>query len=192
MGTIGKRAELEVWRRRALAAERKLAQFELKLQELQQRFELLEKQSRQQEQRIAELEADLAKARKTSRNSSKSPSSDIVKPPNPAPKNADGKRLRGGQAGHPQHIRDEFPPEEIDRTVDYPLESCPCCGGTVCVLDSPPEIIQQIELPQRPVEITEHRRQTYWCKAFDDKTFQSFNIIFWNNSKLISNGFPSR
>ena len=68
----------------ALAAERKVAQFELKLHELQQRFELLEKKSRQQEQRNAELEAELAKARKTSRNSSKPPSSDIVKPPNHA------------------------------------------------------------------------------------------------------------
>ena len=57
-GTTGKRSELEVWRRRALAAERKVAQFELKLHELQQRFELLEKKSRQQEQRNAELEAD--------------------------------------------------------------------------------------------------------------------------------------
>lgn len=163
MGTTVKRSELEIWRRRALAAERKVGQWEPKLEELQRRFNLLEKKSTQQEQRIAELEADLAKACKTSRNSSKPPSSDIVKPPNRAPKNPDGKRSRGGQPGHAPHTREEFPPEEIDQTEHYRLENCPCCGGAVTELDVPSEVIQQIEIPPRPVIITEHRRPTHWC-----------------------------
>ena len=52
-------------------------------------------------ERIAALEAELAKAKKNSSNSSKPPSSDMVKPPRPSAK--DGKkRKRGAQPGHQQ------------------------------------------------------------------------------------------
>lgn len=163
MGTTSKRSELEIWRRRALASEQKVAQWEPKLEDLQRRFDSLEKKSIQQEQRIAELESDLAKARKTSGNSSKPPSSDIVKPPNPAPKNADGKRTRGGQPGHLPHKRAEFAPDELDQIKHYRAESCPCCGGTVTEWDAPAEVIQQIEIPPRSVIITEHHRHSHWC-----------------------------
>ena len=54
------------------------------------------------QERIAALEAELAKAKKNSSNSSKPPSSDLVKPPKP--RREDGqKRQRGGQPGHEQH-----------------------------------------------------------------------------------------
>jgi hypothetical protein len=49
-------------------------------------------------QRIAELELQLAKALKNSSNSSKSPSSDIVKPPTKQAKRQK-KAKRGGQKG---------------------------------------------------------------------------------------------
>jgi len=70
-------------------------------------------------QRIAALEAELAKAKKNSSNSSKPPSSDIVNPP-PGPgkqQRRDGKkRKQGGQPGHPRHERKAFPPEQVDFT----------------------------------------------------------------------------
>jgi hypothetical protein len=68
--------------------------------------------------RIAELEKQLAAARKDSSTSSKPPSSDLVKPPQPAVAAARGrkrKRRLGGQPGHPRHERAPFPPEEVRR-----------------------------------------------------------------------------
>ena len=65
--------------------------------------------------RIEELEAELAKARKNSENSSKPPSSDVVKP---KPKNnkpgRPKKRKQGGQPGHPRHERKPFDESELD------------------------------------------------------------------------------
>jgi hypothetical protein len=56
-------------------------------------------------ERIAALDAELAKARKNSSNSSK--------PPKPSRKNSP-KRQPGGQPGHEQHLRADFPPQAID------------------------------------------------------------------------------
>mgnify|MGYP007047026516 CR=1 FL=1 len=58
--------------------------------------------------RVAELELQLAKATKDSSNSSKSPSSDIVKPP--ARKTDRRKKAkRGGQQGHIKQVREPLP-----------------------------------------------------------------------------------
>jgi transposase len=111
---------------------------------------------------LARLQADLAKAQKHSGNSSKPPSSDIVKPPRPH--RSKRKRKRGGQPGHPRHEREPFPPEQVDDVVDYTLSCCPDCGGPVHERDEPPRIIQQVELVTKPVVITEHRGLVYECR----------------------------
>src|SRR5687767_1293911 len=80
--------------------------------------------------RVARLEADLAAARKTSANSSKPPSSDIVKPPRP--KSATP-RKRGAQPGHAAHLRPPFDPGQIDTVQEYRLPCCPDCGGDLDV-----------------------------------------------------------
>jgi hypothetical protein len=72
--------------------------------------------------RVAELESQLAAARKHSGNSSKPPSSDIVKPPKHDPGGKGKQRHRGGQPGHPQHQRPLFPPEALDVSRDYTLD----------------------------------------------------------------------
>src|ERR1039458_5880675 len=72
------------------------------------------------QQRVVELEAENARLKKNSSNSSKPPSSDIVKPPKP-PLPHGGKRKIGGQPGHAKHEREPFPPERIDRRLDYEL-----------------------------------------------------------------------
>jgi transposase len=80
------------------------------------------------QERIAALEAELAKAKKNSSNSSKPPSSDLVKPPKPPRKDGQN-RQRGAQPGHEQHLRTDLPPEAIDQVVPYTLDCCPDCGG---------------------------------------------------------------
>src|SRR5262249_2323636 len=101
--------------------------------------------------RIAELEAALAAARKHSGNSSKPPSSDIVKPPKRGPKGKGKKRRRGGQPGHPRHERPLFPPEQIDESHEYTLEHCPDCGGHLQDAQAAPRVIQQVEVIDKPM-----------------------------------------
>lgn len=115
---------------------------------------------------VADLKARLAVARKNSGNSSKPPSSDIVKPPRPD--SAGGrKRKRGGQPGHPRHDRPPFDPHEIDQAWEYTLDECPDCGGRLqdvdVGLDVAPRVIQQVEIVQRPIRIEEHRGLAHWC-----------------------------
>jgi transposase len=114
-------------------------------------------------ERIAALEAELAKAKKNSSNSSKPPSSDLVKPPKP-PRRDGQNRQRGGQLGHEQHLRAEFPPEAIDHVVPYTLDCCPDCGGTLRLFDRPADVQQQVEITAAPTIVTEHQGLAYWCR----------------------------
>ena len=104
-------------------------------------------------ERIAALEAELAKAKKNSSNSSKPPSSDLVKPPKPPRKDGQN-RQRGGQLGHEQHLRADFPPEAIDHVVPYTLDCCPDCGGTLRRFQRPADILQQVEITATPTIVT--------------------------------------
>jgi transposase len=113
-------------------------------------------------ERIAALEAELAKAKKNSSNSSKPPSSDLVKPPKPPRKDGQN-RQRGGQPGHEQHLRADFPPEAIDQAVPYTLDCCPDCGGKLRPFERPADVLQQVEIAAAPTVVTEHRVLGYWC-----------------------------
>jgi len=84
---------------------------------------LVEEQAKRldaQAKRIEALELQLAKAQKDSSNSSKSPSSDIVKPPK---KKTDRRKKakRGGQKGHPRKLREPLPPERVDQQITYEI-----------------------------------------------------------------------
>lgn len=132
-----------------------LAERDATIVALQQQVAVLSKQ-------VAELLEQVARLSKNSSNSSKPPSSDIVKPPPPSVPPGE-KRAIGGQKGHPRHQREPFAPEQIDRMVDHRLEHCPDCGGVVHPLNKPPRTIQQVELPEVPVEVVEHRSHGYFC-----------------------------
>jgi len=134
------------------------------------------------QRRIAELEAELAAVRaevarlselvatlsKNSSNSSKPPSSDIVKPPmqtsSNKPNRGKKKRKIGGQPGHTKHERSPFSPDEIDDVREYRLNCCPDCGGAVSVRPKEARVVQQVELVEKPVEIIEHRAEGCWCR----------------------------
>jgi transposase len=115
------------------------------------------------EARLAELEAQVAALRKNSSNSSKPPSSDIVKPSPASRVGGRTKRKRGAQPGHPRHLRAAIPPEEVDQTWNYSLDACPDCGGALEASDAAPRVIQQVEIVERPIRVEEHRGQPHWC-----------------------------
>jgi transposase len=113
---------------------------------------------------VAQLQAELANAKKNSSNSSKPPSSDIVKPPKPTPPAGGAeRRKRGAQPGHPPHQRPPFEVSEIDEAIEYLLPRCPDCGGPVDPSDELPRIVQQVEVIERPIQVTEHRGMACWC-----------------------------
>src|SRR5271157_68656 len=101
---------------------------------------LLRLQLSQALERIAQLERELAAARKNSSTSSKPPSSDMVKPPKP-PRKDGKKRKRGAQPGHEQHLRSSFPPEAVNHFEPYTLDCCPECGGSLRLARRPPDVM---------------------------------------------------
>lgn len=118
--------------------------------------------------RIEVLEAEVARLRKNSSNSSKPPSSDIVKPPKPPAPSGRRTRRVGGQPGHPRHERTMFTPEQIDQTREYSLACCPDCGGRLKRQDDDDRVIQQVEIVVPvPVTVTEHRAHAYFCRHCD-------------------------
>jgi transposase len=132
-------------------------------QAYRRRIATLETQLSAALQRLAELEAEVARLKKNSSNSSKPPSSDIVKPPKPAPPDG-GRRKIGGQPGHPRHEREPFAAEQIDRVERHVLTACPTCGGKLTPAAAPPRVIQQVELVARPVAVVEHRAGAFYCR----------------------------
>lgn len=114
-------------------------------------------------QQGTDLLAQVARLSKNSSNSSKPPSSDIVKPP-PPPLPPGEKRVIGGQKGHPRHECEPFTSAQINRVVDYQMDRCPQCGRRVRPLKQPPRKLQQVETPEIPVEVVEHRSHACFCR----------------------------
>ena len=136
---------------------------------LEARCAELEKQNAALQARCEKLESELAKSRKNSSNSSKPPSSDIVKPPRGAGQPSNGKI--GGQPGHERHERPAFPPEQVDKVVEYTLDRCPDCGGPVRPARQAPRVVQQVELVEKPVIVTEHRSLACECRRCGKKFY---------------------
>jgi transposase len=115
---------------------------------------------RQLTERIKQLEDEVARLKKNSSNSSKPPSSDIVKPALPKPRRGI-KLKRGGQNGHRKHLRPAFTPEQVDKVVLYDLPA-----AKVRELEPLADyrVIQQVELAARPFVVTEHRARRYRCR----------------------------
>lgn len=118
------------------------------------------------EQRIARLEAELAAARKNSSNSSKPPSTDIVRPKPKSGKPGRRKKRRiGGQPGHPRHERPPFTEQELDKVWEWRYSSCPCCQGPLADAGADPlRKFQQLEISPQPVLVEEHRVIGQWCR----------------------------
>jgi transposase len=132
---------------------------------LQARVDALEAELAALKEVIAHLSRQLAAVRKDSSTSSKPPSSDIVKPPKPAPPEGQDRRRIGGQPGHPKHERVAFPPEAVNGGFfDYHLDSCPSCGHELKPARTfAPRVVQQVDIRELPLSIEEHRSHPGWC-----------------------------
>ena len=122
------------------------------------------------EARLERLELELAKAGRHSGNSSKPPSSDIIKGEDPGQKPGDSgppKRKIGGQPGHPRQERKAFSAEEVDKIVSHGAPKvCPLHGTPLEErAGAAPEVVQQIVLPKKLYEVHEHRAFGGWCAA---------------------------
>lgn len=108
------------------------------------------------EYRIAELE-------KNSSNSSKPPSSDIVKPQ--SEQRQPGVRKIGGQPRH-SGVKHELISEElVDEFINVALERCPCCCGELLVNENKKKkIIQQYEFVSKPIKLNQYSSNSYSCK----------------------------
>lgn len=125
-------------------------------------YEELEKEIATLRQLILKLENELTKYKKNSSNSSKPPSSDIVKPPKKH-KNKSKHKI-GAQPGHPKHERPAFEAEQVDKVHTHTLDFCPVCNGALVRANETPRVVQQIEIIGNPVRIDEHRGVAYWCE----------------------------
>jgi transposase len=148
----------------------------MRLSRRQQLFELARTALGQLVDLVLRLEAEVCALRRqvkelkarlslNSRNSSKPPSSDgLARPPPKSLRQKSGRRP-GGQAGHPG--RTLQPVAQPDHVRVHKLDRCPCgaCHGRSLrhepVLDH--EKRQVFELPQKPLEVTEHQAEIKRC-----------------------------
>ena len=114
------------------------------------------------QEQVTQLQAEIAALRKNSSNSSKPPSSDIVKVPKGK---SSGPSKQGGQKGHPGFWRNFFASERVDEIQEHPLNECPHCKIPLSAEHQTKEPwIQHIaEIPEKLIHITEHRRLGYIC-----------------------------
>jgi transposase len=104
------------------------------------------------------LQDQIARLKRDSSNSSKPPSSDIVKPKKTGTPRGRRKRKIGGQTGHPRPERIPFAPEDIGPIMGYELSPQQAKG--LIPLDEW-FILQQVDLVEKPYLVTEHRARKY-------------------------------
>jgi transposase len=142
-----------------------ISQLLLQMDLLRSQVFALEQTNAQLQREVQQLRADnqklqdqITRLQRNSSNSSKPPSSDIVKPPKKGTPRRKGKRKIGGQKGHPRQERIPFAPDAIDAIRFYVLPA-------EQVQDLIPlddwSILQQVELVKKLYRVTEHRARKY-------------------------------
>ena len=122
-----------------------------------ERIRQLEQENAALKEKIQMLKEKIAQLQKNSSNSSKPPSSDIIKTTKVVRKLV-RKRKRGGQHGHTKCSRQPFEPHEVDEVIEYELKDKDAIG--LKPLDEW-FVIQQIELPEKMYKVVEHRARKY-------------------------------
>lgn len=138
---------------------------------------------RERDARIASLEALVAKQQAQIQELTEKVQDltkklhDLTHPPTPRPrdpmppgpsKKPTGKK-RGGQPGHPPHLKELAPPERVKETITYIPTTCEHCQAPLpkkAAADDPAPTRHQIaELPEVAAEITEHQGHARTCSC---------------------------
>src|SRR5438128_225510 len=122
------------------------------------------------ERRVQELEAQvrdlLAKLNTNASNSSTPPSANPLGADRPVKKQR-SKRQRGGQPGHPPHLKQLLPPERVNHWQHFIPEQCSRCHAPLPRQAGPgdpePKRFQSIELPPLVAEVTEYQAHARTC-----------------------------
>jgi transposase len=102
----------------------------------------------------------LDKLNKHSSNSSKPPSTDIVRKTVSLPESS-GKSV-GGQKGHPGKTLEKS--IDVDQIIVHAVECCSCCGEDLKnVVFDRTELRQVFDLPQIKLKVTEHQAEVKSC-----------------------------
>ena len=138
----------------------RIAELETQLAERDARIAVLEQQVTALLARVATLEERLGRS---SRNSSKPPSSDGPADRHNRPGKKPTGRSAGGQPGHDKHERPEVPPEKVAKRVVLRPERCAKCAKRLVGSDPEPNRHQVFELPEIEPIVTEYLLHLLQC-----------------------------
>jgi transposase len=135
-----------------------------------EQIERLKAQNATLEARQEKLEQRL---NKNSTNSSKPPSSDGLKKPQPKSRRQKGQRQSGGQAGHEgDTLKMVMCP---DRIVVHPLRVCPNCQRDLSDTSVTEVVKRQVfDLPPMQMQVTEHQAQVKVCPCCCQRSRTAF------------------
>lgn len=135
-----------------------------------EQMELQEAKIRQLESRLEKLEAQLAK---NSTNSSKPPSSDGLKKPEPKSRREKGKRKSGGQSGHKGKTLEMV--EMPDEVMIHEVATCEHCNSNLANVEAKRVVKRQVfDLPAMQLQVTEHQAQVKECPCCAKQTRADF------------------
>jgi len=133
-------------------------------------------------QRVAELEARL---KTNASNSSTPPSANPLNADKPVKKKK-SKRKRGGQPGHPPHLKQLLPPERVTRTESIFPEVCGTCQTRLPRKAGPddpePKRFQTVELPPIVAEVVEYQAHARTCPCCGEVTEASIPAAIRSHS----------
>jgi transposase len=122
------------------------------------------------ERRLGELEARL---KTNASNSSTPPSANPLDAAKPVKKKK-SKRQRGGQPGHPPHLKQLLPPERVTHWKHYIPDECAHCHAPLPREAGPndpePKRFQTIEVPPIVTEVREYQAHARTCSCCGEVT----------------------
>ena len=139
----------------------------------QEEIQALRRENDELRNQLTALATELASLRerigRSSRNSSKPPSSDGpgFKPPE---RRKSSGRKRGGQPGHPGSGPELLPIERVDEVVEHHPNACRRCGTLLHGEDPDPLRHQVIEIPPIAPVVIEHRLHRLVCPCCSTST----------------------
>lgn len=138
---------------------RVLLEMDARIHALEQQMQDLTARLKASEGRVKELEDRLAT---NSRNSSKPPSSDAFKKPEPKSLRAKSGRPSGGQRGHPGHTLQRV--ETPDHIEVHTVDRCAACGRSLAHQPADSVETRQVhDLPPLRLVVTDHQAEQKRC-----------------------------